>query len=125
MKTTKRFLALFLAVSLFAFILVSCGDDSGGGALSGTYSATEDEVEMSYNFESGNKVTLTVDMGGEKAELIGTYEIKGDKISFTYNSAKYGGITVDYDEDEVETEEASYKRAGDVITIDDIDFTKK
>ena len=98
----KRALALLLIASTLIVILASCG-----GGLSGTYVYKEGDIELAAFKFDGDKVTayaLGIEMGK------GTYKIDGDKIKMTI---------------EDEEESFSYKKDGNKITIDGIEYTKK
>ena len=82
----KKAFVKVVALAL-ALITVSCMFIACGTKLSGTYTAEEAGMAVSFTFK-GSKVTLEMDMGilGEY-EAEGTYEIKDDEISFDFTGA--------------------------------------
>lgn len=81
MKKTIRIMAVVMAVLMVTLVLASCG-----GGLSGKYSAEAYGSTITFEFK-GNNVTYTMSAAGQEIfSLEGTYEIKGDKISFDFTA---------------------------------------
>ena len=100
-----------LAISLIGVILLlaGCGGGAGGG-LSGTY--VDESGTMSFTF-SGNKVAMDFD----GYEINGKFEAKGGILKI---------FDVEDEEDAaLITGETEYTLAGNVLTIDGVEFTKK
>ena len=99
MKKTVRILALVMALATILCVFASCGK-----TLKGEYSAEIAGTGVTYEFK-GSKVTVTTKVLGTKAfEAEGTYKIKDDKITFTFEDEdedvkKYDG-TFDFEEKE-------------------------
>ena len=82
----KKVLSLVLACTLLlgcVLIFASCG------GLKGTYEYTSQNIALVLTF-SGNKVTQTTPENKD-LEVVGSYEIKDDKIIITYEEYKYSG----------------------------------
>ncbi len=77
MKTAIKLIALSLVLVMSVMMFASCG------AISGTYENEILGTKTTYEF-SGNKVKTTVTIAGISTTKEGTYEIKDDKITFTY-----------------------------------------
>ena len=97
MKKTVRILALVMALATVLFVFAACGK-----TLKGEYSAEIAGTGVTYEFE-GKNVTITTKVLGIKAlELEGTYKIKDDEITFTFESdekdAKEYNGTFDFEE---------------------------
>lgn len=92
----KKIIALVLVAVMLTVTLASCGTK-----LSGTYSAEAIGTGVTYEFK-GSKVTITVKaLGMELGSAEGTYSIKKDQITFTFESddddvKKYDG-TFDFE----------------------------
>lgn len=83
MKKQVRILAVVLLAVMLCVSLASCAKK-----LSGTYEATVVGTGTTLEF-SGSKVTITLKaLGAELASVEGTYSIKDDKITFTFESDK-------------------------------------
>lgn len=110
MKNTIRVMALVMALLMVGVLLVSCGK-----TLSGTYSAEVAKTGVTFEF-SGKKATITSKaVGVELFSVEGTYEIDGDKITFSFEDSKaeeYSG-TFDFEEGD------------DYIKIGVVKYTKK
>lgn len=97
MKKTVRILALVMALATVLCVFAACGK-----TLKGEYSAEIAGTGVTYTFE-GSKVTITTSVLGVKAvEIEGTYKIKDDEITFTFESddkdAKEYDGTFDFEE---------------------------
>ena len=99
MKKSVRILSVVMAVLMLCLTLASCGKK-----LSGKYSAEALGSGATFEFK-GSKVTIAVKLlGTEVGSAEGTYEIKDDKITFTFEDEdedvkKYDG-TFDFEEKE-------------------------
>ena len=79
-NTFVKVLALTLALVTVACLFASCGTK-----LSGKYEATLMGTGASFEFK-GSKVELRVKIGGNYSDPVtGKYEIKDDKITFTFD----------------------------------------
>ena len=112
MKKSIRIIAVALVAVMLCLSLVACGKK-----LSGTYSAEILGSGAEYEFK-GSKVTVTYKaLGVVGFEAEGTYKIKDDKITFTFESddkdAKDYNGTFDFEEGD------------DYIKIGIIKYTKK
>lgn len=96
----RRYLSLVLVMLCTAFLFVGCSKK-----LDGLYVADIMGIKMSYEF-SGDEVTMSI---GSVGSLSGTYEIKDDEITITYN---------DLDQ----TENRSFEKDGKDIIIDGLLF---
>ncbi len=109
--------ALALAAVLLLMTLASCS--GGTGALDGTYEAEVFGTGTEYVF-SGKTVKMNVTVAGMVvAELEGSYEVDGDKITFVFGgnddtAQQYNG-TFDFSKDE----------EANTIKIGLIEYTKK
>jgi hypothetical protein len=107
MKKTLRLIALSLVLVMMVATLASCGGPSG------KYSRTDKillaDVESYWDFIDDDQVKFSV----SGITATGTYEIEGDQIKVTYT---VGGIQG--------TLTHSYKLDGDVLTINNIEYTK-
>lgn len=99
MKNTLRIVALTMVAVILCLSLAACGK-----TLSGTYSAEVFGSGVEFEF-SGSKVTISLKtVGMELGSAEGKYSIKGDKITFEFDSDdkdvdKYSG-TFDFAEGE-------------------------
>ncbi len=93
MKKSIKILSVILVLVCLCATLASCGT-----TLSGTYSAGTGDTSLvggktEYNFK-GKNVTIAVTAGAlgfeKTTEFEGTYEIKDDKITFTFDSEEKG-----------------------------------
>ena len=99
MKRSVRILAIAMVAVMLCLTLASCGK-----TLSGKYEATllGSGIELEFN---GKKVTYTAKvLGAEAASVEGTYEIKDDKITLSFegedkDAEKMDG-TFDFEEGE-------------------------
>ena len=112
MKKTIRVLALVMALSMVLVVFAACGK-----TISGTYAAEVLGTGATYEFK-GSKVTVTYKaLGVVGFEAEGTYKIKDDKITFTFESddedAKDYNGTFDFEEGD------------DYIKIGIVKYTKK
>ena len=112
MKKTVRILALVMALATVLCVFAACGK-----TLKGEYSAEIAGTGVTYEFK-GSKVTITTKVLGTKAfEAEGTYKIKDDEITITFESddedaKKYSG-TFDFEEgdDYIKIGVAKYTKA--------------
>ena len=97
MKKSVRILAIAMVAVMLCLTLVSCGK-----TLSGKYEATVLGSGIELEFD-GKKVTYTAKvLGADAASIEGTYEIKDDKITLSFDSEdaeKLDG-TFDFEEGE-------------------------
>ena len=75
-------------LATFFLALVSCLGACGGGSstssgLSGTYEASQGTEAIVLVFKSGNAVEMTMDSGGTKETVNGTYTMDGNKVTIT------------------------------------------
>ena len=107
MKKAIRLIALSLVLVVAISVLASCGGPSG------KYSRTDKillaDVESYWDFIDGEQVKFSV----SGITATGTYEIDGDEIRVTYTIA---GIQT--------TLTHSYHLDGDVLTINNVEYTK-
>ena len=95
-KAFVKVLALALALVTLTCFFASCG-----ARLSGKYSAEVWGTGITYEFK-GSKVFITLKIAGFSGDAVeGKYEIKDDKITFTFESddddvKKYDG-TFDFE----------------------------
>lgn len=87
MKKFARILALTLVAVMLCATLASCG-----GVASGDYYFGDKDTIKTYTMYSfsGNKVTFTSYVGGEKIDSAtreGKYKVDGDEIIFTWVDA--------------------------------------
>lgn len=111
MKKTARVLALVMALMMVTLVFASCGK-----TLKGTYAAEIAGSGVEYEF-SGKNVTATVKVLGKTvAEMEGTYKIKDDKITFTFegedkDAEEYNGeFDFEETEDGIKIGEFEYKK---------------
>lgn len=92
-KKSIKILSIVLVLVCLCATLASCGS-----TLSGTYSASAGDTSLvggktEYTFK-GKNVTIAVTAGAlgfeKTTEFEGTYEIKDDKITFTFDSEDKG-----------------------------------
>ena len=99
MKKTVRLIALAMVAVMLCLALAACGK-----TISGKYSAEALGTGATYDFK-GSKVTVTYKaLGTEVYSVECKYEIKDDKITFTFESEDddvkaYNG-TFDFEEGE-------------------------
>ncbi len=98
-KRSVRILAVAMVAVILCLALVSCGK-----TLSGKYEATILGSGIELEFD-GKKVTYTAKvLGAEAASVEGTYEIKDDKITLSFDDedkdAKIKAGTYDFEEGE-------------------------
>ena len=117
MKKSIRILAVVMTVLMLCLTLASCGKK-----LSGTYKAELGGdllgYEATYEF-SGSKVEVTKEgtvLGVKNSVTIeGTYEIKDDKITFTFETEdkdiKSGTFAFEETEDGIKIGVVEYKKA--------------
>lgn len=102
----KRVIALSLVLVMALSVLVACGGKGGSGDsgnLIGSWSATEEGVEVIFTFKDGgkgtmssmgiemdmtwstdgDKINMSMSFMGETEEMSGTYKIEGNKLSLT------------------------------------------
>ena len=91
------------------FTLASCGNK-----LSGKYSAEEDGVKVTYEFKRDGTFECSMDTFLGEMNFDGTYEIKGDEITLTYELLG----------EEVE-EEYDFEKGRNYIKIDDTKLEKE
>jgi hypothetical protein len=109
MKKAVKLIALALVAVTALMLLASCATK-----LSGTYKCDDTKVlDVSLTFD-GDKVTAKGKLGIIATEVEGTYEIKGDKITITFenDAFKIGG-------------EKSFEKDGDTIKIGGVSYTKE
>lgn len=112
MKKSVRILAVVMVALMLCLTLASCGK-----RLSGKYSAEILGSGVTYEFK-GSKVTISIKaLGAEVATAEGKYEIKDDKITFTFES----------DKDEVKEYDGTFafEEKDDSIKIGIIEYEKK
>lgn len=126
MKTMTRVVAVALVAVMMCMMLASCGN-----TLNGKYSAETLNGTVSYDYEfSGKNVTLKITTpslvgallgsGSENIRLQeGTYEIKDDMITFTWESNSGEGAV------EVGAGPYSYASGDGFIMIDGIKLDKQ
>ena len=107
MKKSICLIALSLVLLLAVTVLASCGKPSGKYARTDTIVFTD--VESYWDFIDGEQVKFSV----SGITATGTYEIDGDEIRVTYTIA---GIQT--------TLTHSYHLDGDVLTINNVEYTK-
>jgi len=79
-RPTNRPLRL-ASVGLAALLLAAC-TPGGGGGLSGTYEARDQNGSMTLEFKSGGKVHLTMQQaGGQPDNSDGDYLINGNNVT--------------------------------------------
>lgn len=99
MKKSVRILAVVMALLMVTLVFASCGK-----TLKGTYSAEVFGSGVELEFE-GKEVTITLKaIGFDLGSVTGTYKIKDDKITLTFDSDNekidaYNG-TFDFEEGE-------------------------
>ena len=99
MKKSIRIMAVVMALLMVTLVFVSCGK-----TLKGTYAAEVLGTGVELTFE-GKNVTITLKvLGMEAGSATGTYKIKDDKITLTFDSDNdkveaYDG-TFDFEEGE-------------------------
>ena len=110
MKTSVKVISLALALVTLVCVFASCGTK-----LSGTYSAEAFGTGVSYEFK-GSKVTVSFKLLGQSESIEGTYKIKDDEITFTFDS------------DDKEAKEYSgtfdFEKGDDYIKIEGVKYTK-
>ena len=122
MKTMIKFMAISLLAVMMCVMLASCGT-----TLNGSYSAETKvllvDVKYSYEFE-GKNVTVKTEtevpfIGTVVNSQTGTYEIKDDKITFTWgDAAAEENATV------VENGPFDFEKGKDYIKIGGLTLTK-
>ncbi len=116
MKKSIRIVAVAMALLMLTLVFASCGT-----TLSGTYA---NEVEAfgvasgtSFTFK-GSKVSMTIKVAGISGDAIeGTYKIKDDKITFTFEG--------DSDDAKKWNQEVSFEKTDDGIKIGGVEYKKK
>ncbi len=116
MKKTVRILAVVMALLAVTLVFASCGT-----TISGTYS---NEVELlgiasgtTFEFK-GSKVSMTIKVAGMSGDPIeGTYKIKDDKITFTFEG--------DSEDAKKWNQEVSFEKTDDGIKIGGVEYKKK
>ena len=82
-KTFIKIMALALVLVTMVCFLAACGT-----RLSGKYSAEVWNTGVTYEFK-GSKVFITLKVAGFSGDAVeGKYEIKDDKITFTFETDK-------------------------------------
>ena len=122
MKKTVRILALVMALATVLCVFAACGT-----TLSGTYSNVEEVlgIESGARIEfSGKKFEMTLIVLGQEATLEGTYKIKDDKITFTFDEDE---IENDWVKEAVEdmTDSVDFKKGDDYIKIGGVKYEKE
>lgn len=99
MKKFKKLAAIVMVLSM-ALAMVACGKKD---SIVGTWEATEDGVTLTYEFQDGgkgkvsvsgmsmditwktdgDKLTVTMELLGEKSEDEYTYSVKGSELTLT------------------------------------------
>lgn len=102
-KRLKRFFTVVLAVMIVC-VLTACSTK-----LDGTYTSKEGVVKQSFIFDGD-----TVKVSAFDIDINGTYEIKDDEITITYRI-----LNLSYDFVK------SFKKSGDSIFIDGVEFVKE
>ena len=113
-NTFVKVIALALVVATLACVFASCGK-----TISGTYTAEALGTGAEFEFK-GSKVSITVKVLGFSGDPVeGKYEIKDDKITFTFESddsdiKKYDG-TFDFEkgDDYIKIGGVKYKKVND------------
>lgn len=103
-KRIKRILSMSFLVIIVMCVLTACSTN-----LSGTYTNDDGFVKQSFTFKEDNKV----DVSAFGIEVEGEYLIKNDTITITYSL-----LNLSYDW------EKSFRKDGDSIFIDGVEFTK-
>lgn len=122
MKTMTRVVAVTLVAVMMCMMLASCSTISG--KYSGTQKVILVDVKYTYEF-SGKNVTLTTEtpalLGGTITfTQTGTYEIKDDQITFTWDvSENKDGATV------VDKGPYAFEKGSDYIKIGEMTLTKE
>ena len=122
MKKSVRMMALAMALATVLLVFAACGT-----TLSGTYSNVEEVmgIESGTRIEfSGKKFEMTLLVLGQEATLEGTYEIKDDEITFTFDEDE---IENDWIKEAVEdmTESVDFEKGDDYIKIGGVKFEKE
>ena len=110
-KTFVKVVALALAVVTLACVFASCGT-----RLSGKYTAEAFGTGVTYEFK-GSKVSITLKLLGFSGDAVeGTYKIKDDKITFTFES----------DEEEIKEYNGTFDfvKGDDYIKIGGMEYKK-
>jgi hypothetical protein len=79
--TGSRLYAVRAGLTGAALLVLAACPGGGGGDLSGTYEAKDQNGSMSLEFKSGHKVHLTMQEGGPPENSDGDYLIDGNKIT--------------------------------------------
>ncbi len=108
-KTVLKVVALMLVAVVLCTALVSCGK-----TLKGTYKTALGTPSFTFK---GNKVTLEIDLIFTATTIEGKYEIKDDKITFTWE-----GDNADEAKDYSGT--LSFAEGDDYITIGGVKYNK-
>ena len=116
MKKTVRIIALAMVAVMLCVCLASCGTTLSGEYYTGDKTITKSYV--SYEFK-GNKVTVETYLFGVKTteeSFEGTYKIKDDEITFTFedkNGEKQSKTFAfeEVDDDTVKIASIVYKKA--------------
>lgn len=104
-KRTKRLVSLLCLLTIVLCMLTACSTN-----LSGTYTNKDGLVEQSFTFKEDN----VVEVSAFGIEVEGEYHIEKDMITITYSL-----LNLSYDW------EKSFKKDGDSIFIDGVQFTKE
>ena len=87
MKKTVKILALVMVAAMLCCLLASCGT-----TLKGTYAAEALTIRTAYTFDGKNVTIDAGALGFSKTVAEGTYEIKDNKITFTFGEeSEYTG----------------------------------
>ena len=120
MKTMIKVMAVTLLAVMMCTMLASCSTING--TYSGTIKVILVDVKYTYEFK-GNNVTVTTETPVFGTTIVftqtGTYEIKDDQITFTWNDGEEkDGATV------VESGPFKFEKGSDYIKIGELTWTK-
>ncbi len=110
MKNVVKVISIALALVTLVCVFASCGTK-----LSGKYSAEAFGTGVSYEFK-GSKVTVSFKLLGQSESIEGTYKIKDDKITFTFDS--------DNEDAKNYSGTFGFEKGEDYIKIEGIKYTK-
>ncbi len=122
MKTMTKVVAVALVAVVMCMMLASCTTISG--KYSGSMKVILVDVKYTYEFK-GKNVTLTTEtpvplLGNIVNTQTGTYEIKDDQITFSWDvSENKDGATV------VDKGPYAFEKGSDYIKIGDMTLTKE
>lgn len=117
MKKTVKILAVVMSVLLLCVALASCGS-----GLSGKYSRTDYGMTTAFDFD-GDKVEMSISMGGLSYSVEGTYELGEDKITFSFddpdgNNSILQNALKDFEQ------AVDYEKTDDGIKIGGVEYAK-